>query len=311
MNKDLNRMAVFARVVEKGSFSAAAESLGLGKSVVSIHVSQLEQNLNCQLLVRTGRSMVLTREGRLFYDKCKQMVELAETARQEVDTGLSVPSGLVRVSCPVSFGENVFCKLIPPFQERYPKVQIEFILDNRFVDLAEENIDLAIRVGDVEGANLRTTKIGSAIVPLCASRNWVREFTVDEPEDLIDKRWIAISGYRTASTRLSEMTRLVLRHRSGEEKVVKLTKVLATNGGGAAKSLVLLGAGVGPLPDYTIVDEIKAGILVQLLPDWEVVRPRPIWLLFPDLLHIPARTRALVDFVKSNVREHLPVGLNP
>ena len=293
-------MAVFARVVEKGSFTAAAESLGLGKSVVSIHVSQLEQNLNCQLLVRTGRSMVLTREGRRFYETCKQMVELAETAREELDTGLSVPSGLVRVSCSVSFGENVFCKLIPPFQELYPKVQIELIVDNRFVDLAEENIDLAIRLGKVEGANLRVTKIGGTNVPLCASRDWAREFPVDDPEDLIDKPWIALMHS-------SDMTHLALRHRSGEEKVVELTKVLATNGGGAAKSLILQGAGVGPLPDYAIVDEIKSGNLVQLLPGWEVERPRPISLVFPDLLHIPARTRALIDFIKSNVRDHLPV----
>jgi len=300
MIKDLNRMAVFARVVEKGSFTAAAESLGLGKSVVSIHVSQLEQNLNCQLLLRTGRSMVLTREGRRFYETCKQMVELAETARQELDTGLSTPSGLVRVSCPVSFGETIFSKLIPPFQQLYPDVQIEFIVDNRFVDLVEENIDLAIRMGKIEGTNMRATKIGGMNVPLCASRDWAREYSVDEPEDLIDKPWIGLM-------RSSEMTRLVLRHRSGEEKVMRLTRVLATNGGGAAKSLILQGAGVGPLPDYAIVDEIRAGDLVQLLPDWEVERPRPIWLVFPDLLHVPARTRALIDFIKSNVRDHLPI----
>ena len=303
MIRDLNRMAVFTRVVEKGSFSAAAESLGLGKSVVSIHVSRLEKNLNCQLLLRTGRSMVLTREGRLFYEKCKQMVELAEAARHELDSELSVPSGRLRVSCSVGFGENVFCKLISPFQKLYPEVQIEFILDNRFVDLTEENIDLAIRIGKVEGTHLRTTKVGDTSVPLCASRDWVREFSVDKPEDLIDKQWIAI-------TRSSETTRLGLRHSSGKEKVVELTRVLVTNGGGAAKSLILQSAGVGPLPDYMIVDEIKAGNLVRLLPDWEVERPRPISLVFPDLLHIPARTRALIDFMKSNVRDHLPVGSN-
>ena len=303
MIKDLNRMAVFARVVEKGSFSAAAESLGLGKSVVSIHVSQLEQNLSCQLLVRAGRSMALTREGRRFYEKCKQMVELAETAREEVDTGLSVPSGLIRVSCPVSFGETIFSKLIPPFQERYPQVQIEFIVENRMVDLAAENIDLAIRIGPVEGANLRATKIGTTDVPLCALRDWAREFPVNEPEDLIDKPLIGLM-------RSSDMTRMVLRHSSGEERIIELTKVLATNGGGAAKSLIMQGAGAGPLPDYAIVNEINAGELVRLLPDWEVERPRPIWLVFPDLLHIPARTRALIDFTKSHVRRYLPAGVD-
>jgi DNA-binding transcriptional LysR family regulator len=275
----------------------------LGKSVVSIHVSQLEKNLNCQLLLRSGRSIALTQQGRRFYDKCKQIVELAEAARQEIDAELSNPAGRVRVSCPVGFGENVFCKLIPPFQKRYPNVQIEFLLDNSFVDLIEENIDLAIRIGEVEGTDLRTTRIGEARGPLVASREWVHEFSVETPEDLIGKQWIAI-------TPSSETARLVLRHRSGREKTVELSRLLVTNGGGAAKSLILQRVGLGPLPDYMIVDDLKAGNLVQLLPDWEVERPRPISLVFADLHHIPARTRALIDFIKSNVRDHLPVGLN-
>jgi DNA-binding transcriptional LysR family regulator len=301
MIKDLNRMAVFAKVVEEGSFSAAADALGLGKSVVSIHVSQLEKNLRCQLLTRTTRKLVLTAEGRAFYERCKQLVDVADAARHELETGLAEPAGLVRISSSIGFGEIVLSKLIPKFRLAYPDVQIEFILDNKFVDLNDENFDLAIRIGEFDGANMRMTKIGDTKVPLCASRELAKELSVETPEDLTNQTWITVTQWISAG-------RVHLRHPSGEEKTIAFADVLKTNGGGVAKSLILNGAGIGPLPDYVIVDELKSGRLVKLLPDWEFERQRPISLVFPNRLRVPAKTRALIDFIKAHVKDHLPEG---
>jgi len=301
MIKDLNRMAVFAKVVEKGSFSAAADALGLGKSVVSIHVSHLEKSLRCQLLVRTTRSLVLTDEGRVFYESCKQLVEVANAARHELETGLAIPAGLVRVSSSIGFGESVLSRLIPKFRLAYPEVQIEFILENKFVDLIAENFDLAIRIGEFDGANLRTTKIGDTNVPLCASRDLAQDLSVETPDDLTNQTWITVTQWITSG-------RVQLRHPSGEEKTITFDSVLKTNGGGAAKSLILNGAGIGPLPDYAIVDELNSGRLVKLLPDWEFERQRPISLVFPSRIRVPAKTRALIDFIKTHVKDYLPEG---
>ena len=102
--------------------------------------------------------------------------------------------------------------------------------------------------------------------------------------------------------------RLRLRHQSGKEKTIKLSSVLKTNGGGAAKSLIMQGAGIGPLPDYAIVDQLKNGSLVKLLPDWEIERKRPISLIFPNRMRIPAKTRALIDFIKAHIKDYLPKG---
>ncbi len=294
-------MAVFAKVVEEGSFSAAADALGLGKSVVSIHVSQLEKSLRCQLLTRTTRKLVLTDEGRTFYERCKQLVDVADAARHELEAGLVVPAGLVRVSSSIGFGESILSRLIPKFQSAYPEVQIEFILDNKFVDLNDENFDLAIRIGEFDGANLRMTKIGDTNVPLCASRDLAQDLSVEAPEDLTGQTWITVTQWITSG-------RVQLRHPSGEEKSITFANVLKTNGGGAAKSLILNGAGIGPLPDYAIVDELSSGRLVKLLPDWEFERQRPISLVFPNRIRVPAKTRALIDFIKANVKDYLPEG---
>jgi len=301
MIKDLNRMAVFAKVVEEGSFSAAAEALGLGKSVVSIHVSQLEKSLRCQLLVRTTRKLLLTNEGRVFYQRCKQLVEVAEAAHLELETGMADPAGLVRVTSSIGFGESVLSKLIPRFRLAYPEVQIELVLDNRFMDLDDENVDLAIRIGEFDDANLRMTKLGDTKVPLCAAHDLAHGSSIKAPDDLTDHTWITITQSPTKG-------QVRLRHRSGQERTITFDNVLKTNGGGAAKSLILNGAGIGPLPDYAIVDELKNGSLVKLLPDWEVERQRPISLIFPSRLRVPAKTRALADFIKAHVKDYLPEG---
>ena len=293
-------MAVFAKVVEAGSFSGAAEALGLGKSVVSSHIGKLEENLGTQLLVRTTRSLGLTPEGRRFYEKCRQLLDVAESARAELDTGMQRHAGLVRISCSVNFGINVLCRLLPRFHERHPDVQIDLTLDDNPVDLNEEHIDLAIRMGDVEDSGLRMTRIGHARLTLCASRQWVRANAPKGPSDLRPHAWIAIA-------QLPNPDRLKLRHRNGETSTINFESAYRTNSGIAAKTLVLQGAGIGLLPDYAIVEETKAGTIERLLPHWEVERrKRPFSLIYPDRDKLPVRTRALIDFLKAEAKTLLP-----
>lgn len=300
MLKDLYRMAVFAKVVEAGSFSGAAEALGLGKSVVSTHVSTLEENLGTQLLVRTTRSLVLTPEGRRFYDKCRQLLDVADSARAELDSGMQRHAGVVRISCSVNFGVNVLCRLLPRFHESHPDVQIELTLDDNPVDLNQENIDLAIRMGDVVDTSLRMTRIGHTRLTLCASRQWVRAHAPSGPGDLRAHAWIAIA-------QLPNPDRLKLRHRNGETSTINFESAYTTNSGVAAKTLVLQSAGIGLLPDYAIVPELQAGTIERLLPQWEVERrKRPFSLIYPDRAQLPVRTRALIDFLKAEAKTLLP-----
>lgn len=297
-------MAVFAKVVEAGSFSGAAEALGLGKSVVSTHVSRLEENLHTQLLVRTTRSLVLTPEGRRFYEKCRQLLDVAESARAELDTGMLQHAGLVRISCSVNFGVNVLCRLLPRFHRLHPDVQIDLMLDDSPVNLIEEHIDLAIRTGEVVDTSLRITRIGYTRLVLCASRQWVRDNAPSGPGDLSAHPWIA-------TAQLPSPERLKLRHRSGETRTLNFESAYKTDSGVAAKSLILQGAGIGVLPDYAIFRELQSGAIERILPQWEVERRRrAISLIYPDRANLPVRTRGLIDFIKAEAKTLLPTEID-
>jgi DNA-binding transcriptional LysR family regulator len=300
MLKDLYRMGVFAKVVEEGTFTSAAEALNLSKSVVSAHVAKLEKNLGAQLLVRTTRKLALTAEGRRFYEKCRQMLDVAESAEAELETDLADTRGLVRVSCSVNFGLTVFTKLAADFHARYPDIRLDLVLDDNPLNLIEENIDLAIRTGEVSDPNLRMSRIGKMRLVLCAARKWPGCERVRVPADLASAPWISIA-------QLPDHERLRLRAPSGETVTMDFEAAVTTQSGITAKTLILEGAGVGVLPNYAILSELESGSIVRLLPDYTVVRrERPISLITPDRAHLPAKTRALIDFVKAEAKAYLP-----
>ncbi len=300
MLKDLYRMGVFAHVVEEGTFSAAAERLGLSKSVVSVHVAKLEANLGAQLLMRTTRVLALTQEGRRFYEKSRAMLDVAEAATHELETVLARPQGLVRVSCSVNFGITVFAKLAARFHARYPKIRLDLMLGDSAADLVAENIDVAIRVGEVNDPNLRMSRIGFTRLVLCAARAWVEANAPHVPADLEAAPWIAIA-------QLPEPEALRLRSPSGEVVSLNFEAATKANSGIAAKALILESAGVGLLPDYAIHDELEEGSLMRILPGWGVARrKRAISLVTPDRAHLPAKTSALIKFVKAEAKAYLP-----
>jgi len=300
MLKDLYRMGVFARVVEEGTFSAAAAALNLSKSVVSAHVAKLERSLGAQLLLRTTRALALTEEGRRFYARCRQMLDVAEAAEAELESGLSGASGLVRVSCSVNFGLTVFAKIAAPFHARYPEIRLDLVLDDSPVDLIESNIDVAIRMGEVTDPNLRIARIGFTRLVPCAARGWARANPVRAPSDLEGAPWIAIA-------QLPDPGHLRLVGPGGERAALELEATVTTDSGVAAKGFILEGAGAGLLPDYAIADELAEGSIQRLLPAWEVERQRrAISLITPERAHLPAKTRALIDFIKAEAKAYLP-----
>ena len=300
MLKDLYRMGVFAKVVEEGTFSAAATALNLSKSVVSAHVAKLEERLGAQLLLRTTRKLALTQEGRQFYAGCRNMLDAADAAEAELETGLTSAQGLVRVSCSVNFGLTVFARLAAGLHDRYPDIRLDLVLDDSPVDLIESNIDLAIRVGEVTDPNLRMSRIGYTSLVLCAAGRWAEANPIADPGDLARAPWIAIA-------QLPEPERLRLRAASGKTAILDFEAAVTTHSGVVTKTLIQEGAGVGLLPDYAILDELAEGALVRLLPDWELERRRrAISLITPDRAHLPAKTRALIDFVRDEAKAYLP-----
>jgi len=297
MLKDLYRMGVFAKVVQAGSFSAAAAGLGLGKSAVSEQVRALEQSVGVQLLARSTRAVALTEDGRHFYEHCRQMLEAAEGASLDLDAQRREPSGTIRLTAPHALGVTFLIARLSKFRQRHPRIDLDLVLDDSIANLIEEGFDLALRVGPLADTGLHAVRLVRCRMVLCAAPEWVKaQFLPKTPDDLAKVPWVSIS-------QLPHPERLMLANREGVRRTVRVKAVVRTNGGIAARSFIASGAGVGILPDYAVKDELESGALLRLLPEWHEETERPISALFPVRAQMPARVRLLVDFLKQEFRQ--------
>lgn len=168
MDSRSGEMSVFVRVVENGSFSAAAKTLDMSPSAVSKLVTRLEERLGAVLFLRSTRELTLTNEGEDFYDSARRILEDLEEAEQSVGSGSLEPSGLLRVNTSIPFGTHQLIPLLREFRERYPKVQIDLSLTDQVVDLTRERVDVAVRVGKLADASFKARALGRshyAVVP--------------------------------------------------------------------------------------------------------------------------------------------------
>ncbi len=178
--QDLERMAIFARVVEAKSFSAAARRLNLSKSLVSKQVSQLEKSLGARLLNRTTRALSLTEAGAVFYEHCSRIVEELAEAKLAVGRLNSEPRGRLRISAPVAFGRLHIGTVLPEFLAAYPDLKIDMVTTDRFVDLAEEGYDVVVRIADQPAPNLVARKLAPVNRKMVATPDYFSRYGVPQ-----------------------------------------------------------------------------------------------------------------------------------
>jgi DNA-binding transcriptional LysR family regulator len=300
MLKELYRMAVFAQVIERGSFSKAAVALGLGKSVVSAHVAALERRLGTQLINRSTRALSLTQEGNAFYLSCRQMVSAGESAFATVESKRVSASGSIRLTASYNFGVSFLIAQLARFRQDHPDVSFDLVLEDSVSNVIEERFDLALRVGRLPDTSLFAAEIGTCRMLLCASPGIAAaKPKVNAPGDLLKLPWISI-------TQLLHPDKLDLVHsRTSQRLSVRLNAKVKTHSGIAAREFVRCGAGVALLPDYAVSDDLRRGDLVRLLPSWDEAHPRPISALFPSRDRLPTRVRMLVDFLGQSYAERV------
>jgi DNA-binding transcriptional LysR family regulator len=300
MLKELHRMAVFAQVVERGSFSKAAAALGLGKSVVSAHVGALERRLATQLIQRSTRALSLTEEGAAFYESCRQMVAAGEAAFATVESRSVAASGSIRLTCSYNFGVTFLIAALARFREAHPEVSFDLVLEDAVSNVIEGRFDLAVRVGRLPDTGLHATEIGVCRMLLCTSREFAKSHEkVSVPQDLLKLPWISI-------TQLPHPEKLeLLNSRSAQRLSLRLHAAFKTHSGIAAREFVRCGAGMAVLPDFAVADDLRRGELVRLLPAWEEANPRPISALFPSRERLPTRVRLLIEFLRQEFTERL------
>lgn len=292
MIKELYRMAVFAKVVERGSFSAASEALGLGKSVVSAHVQALEKTLGVQLLNRSTRSVSLTEAGRHFLEPCQRITREVEAAFFDMEAQRHTPRGTVRITAPYNLGLTLLIPLLHRFRAENPLVQVDLVLEDGITNMIAEGYDLALRVGWLSDSRLHAVRLAPMELIVCGSAAYFQRFPKPmEPEDLVHHPWVAISLIQQA-------TNLPMETEDGRRKSIRLKPSILVNSGVAACEFVRCGSGLGLLPDYAVAADLAAGRVVRALPHWRT-KPGSISAVYPHQDRMPPKLRVLLDFMKA------------
>jgi len=295
----LTDIAIFVKVVELSSFTAAAEALEMSQPVVSKAVTRLEEKLGARLLNRTTRRLSLTEAGSELYRRSVRALEEIENAELEVARFQAEPRGTLRVSAPMSFSILHMGPLVQQFLERYPGVSVELNLDDRQIDLIEEGFDLAIRIGQLQDSSLIARKISPCRQVLCASPAYLaKRGEPERPEDLLEHNCIVYS-----LTSAPKEWRLV--DAEGETHVVPVNGNIHSNNGLVNRAAALAGAGVVLLPTFYLGDQLRSGQLKPILCEFKP-KDLAVYAVYPERRNLTPKVRAFVDFLASSLGPEPP-----
>jgi DNA-binding transcriptional LysR family regulator len=284
-------LVTFARVVQSGSFVAGAERLKLSPSVASKHISKLEKRLGARLLNRSTRKLSLTEAGTAFYEHAARILDELDQSEHAVQRLQAEPSGRLKVSTLNSFANAVLAPILPEFLRRHPKVQLEIVCSDRFVDLTEEGYDLALRITREPAPNVVARKLAEIRFQVYASPGYLeRHGTPTTPADLAQHRCL---GY-PASITPGNVWRFL---HDGRELSAPINSVFEINSVEALRALALAGEGLALLPTYSIGEELKAGRLVMLLPAYRGFSESTLFAVYLQNRYGSPKLRAFVDFL--------------
>jgi len=287
---DLNQILIFVKVVESGSFTKAAELLKQPKSRISRRLAALEKSLGAQLLYRTTRQMQLTETGKDYYRRCAPLIRDLEDTNNALSTQAEEISGVLRMTAPVDYGKFILAPVVNDFLRQYPKIRIEMILSDDYLDLVQESIDVAIRIGSLKDASMKSKKVSPITFILVASPAFLEKNVIlTKPEQLEDLPCLSFHFGDQCHWRLLKDKQSV--------KVKIATPVVAGSPEFICQ-LAILGRGVALLPEFLCEEALKAGKLVHVLKGWSA-QPISVQLLTPAQKNLPARTKAFMDFASA------------
>lgn len=284
---------VFVRVVEDGSLTAAAKRLGMTTSYASKLVTRLEERLGARLLVRTTRKLTLTETGKAYYERCTEAIRGLEEAELLATDSQQAPRGTLRVSLPSAFGTLFVTGAIAEFKARWPALTLELVFLDRQVDLIGEGFDVALRVGELGDTRLIARRLATADRVVCASPAYLEQRgTPREPEELAGHECLLYAHHAVPS-------RWKLQGPRGDIEV-EVAGHMVANHGAMLVEAAAQGLGVVFVPAFLAAGELRAGRLRCLLPGWRW--PMGVFAVYPPAPRVPAKTRALVDFLVERLR---------
>jgi len=286
---DLNDLVIFAKVVQCGSLTAAADALNIPKSNVSRRLSRLEAEMGVRLLERTTRKLHLTEVGGLYYDHCRRILEEVEHAELSVQQRLEAPRGLLRISATYSTGQALLSPVLGEFMARYPDVKLQLVLTNRRVDLIEEGFDMVLRLGHLEESNLVARYLGSTTAHCVASAAYLeRHGRPHQPDELTGHQCLTM-------TDVPQHERWVF-SKGADTRVVNFKAQATVNDFVTLRGMVISGAGIAVLPNYFCAEGVASGKLVPLMEDWSLP-VSPLNAVYPSHRGATPKLRALLDFL--------------
>lgn len=295
---NLNRLVVFAAVVEAGSLSAAAERLGVAKTMVSAHIQRLEAEVGAALIVRTTRRSNLTEAGRTLYEASRECVRAASDALAAISAsaaGSGPLRGLVRVASPIDYGELVVAPALAALQRTHPALDVELICGDGYADLVAERIDVAVRLGNLRDSSYRSARLGQYLRWIVASPTFLAGRRLPDlpnaPSELGEWPYVALST-------MPHPYSLSLSDTSGRRMRVRCKRAFLANTASACRAATLAGAGFALATDFSIGEDLAAGRLVRLFPEW-AGEPAAIQAVFPSTRQPSPKVAAVIDALRT------------
>jgi len=286
----LGTMEAFVAVVETGSFSAAAQRLRSSKSLVSRQVAALEGELGARLFHRTTRSLALTEEGRGYHAQVVRILEDIAEANAAVSNLQTAPRGRLRINAPMSFGYLHLAPAVPDFLALYPEVEIDLTMNDRYVDLVEEGVDLAVRLGRLGDSSLIARKLAPIRRVVCGSPDYFKKHGVPQtPEDLKQHVCLCYSNLAVA-----DEWRFL--RPDGSAWPVEVSGRLRADNGDALREAALKGLGLVYLPSFIIGRDLQAATLVSVLTEY-TPQDGGLYAVYPHARHLSPKVRAFIDFL--------------
>jgi len=287
-----DNMRVFAKVVESGSFTGAAQRLGISASMVSQHVKELEERLAVRLLNRTTRKVSVTEVGRAYYERCTRLLADLEEIEHAVSDMHAAPRGELRINATPSFGILHLAPAIADFTARFPAISVELTLSERPVDLIAEGFDVAVRVEEMPDSSLIARQLAPCRMVVCGAPSYLERHGMPRtPADLTAHNCLTAAGNVLPYYRAWHLT-------AADGSALNISPIgnLRTNSGAVLKVAALAGHGLVCLPTYFVGDALQSGRLVTVLDDY-IAPPLTLRALYPHNRHLSAKVRAFVDFL--------------
>jgi len=294
-SKLLDGIVIFVEVINAGSFTKAADSTGHSTSYISKEVNKLEDRLGVRLINRTTRSISLTPEGELYFQQCQQIIDDAHQAESSVNQRQLEPKGLLKVSCPISFGMPHLKPILAKFLALYPKVNLDLNMTGRQVDVVADGFDVVIKTAiELEDSSLISRLLMKSNGVTVASPKYLAEYgKPSHPSELSQHKTITYSYAKTPNTWQYQT-------KKGESISVQLDSRMITNSPEMELELALAGQGITRMPKFNLSDKLATGELVTLFDDYQKT-PINVYLVYASKKHMSAKVRCFIDFVMQEV----------